>query len=206
LHGENPGMSIIGLSRSRSAAVVVTAAVSFTLVAGCSGATKTDSSSGAQGTTGVASIQKPSAAASAKAVTSERPLIRPDASDEERTRLRNAFTNCLVENGMPKNLAAKGGIPSDPKVFGLSDKVMGDIKKNCALKEPEEAMARAKRLDPAYADHLEANIKCLNDHGVKAVVEDGGPSLVDGLPSESKAHWLEDCEQEAFGSYYSTLK
>lgn len=82
----------------------------------------------------------------------------------------------------------------------------GDIKKNCASKEPEMAMARAKRLDPAYADHLDANIKCLNDHGVKAVVQDGGPALVDGLPSERKGHWLDDCEQEAFASYYSTLK
>ncbi|MET0496109.1 MAG: hypothetical protein ABW000_23530 [Actinoplanes sp.] len=199
-------MFITGVSRSRSAAAVVTAVLSLTLVAGCSGATKTDSPSGAQGTTGVASIQKPSAAASAKAVAAERPLIRLDASEEERTRLRNAFTNCLVDNGMPKRFSMKAGVDADPEVLGVSAEVMSDIKKNCASKEPEEAMARAKRLDPAYADHLDATIKCLNDHGVKAVVQDGGPALVDGLPGESKAHWLDDCEQEAFGNYYSTLK
>ena len=199
-------MFITGVSRSRSAAVAVTAAVSLTLVAGCSGPAQTDSSSGAQGTTGVASIQKPSAAASATAVTAQRPLIRPDASDEERTRLRNVFTTCLVENGMPKKFSMKAGVDADPEVLGVSAQVMSNIKKNCASKEPEEAMARAKRLDPAYADHVDATIKCLNDHGVRAVLQDDGPALVDGLPSDSKAHWLSDCEQEAFGNYYSTLK
>jgi len=200
-------MSIIGVSRSRSTAVAITAAVSLTLVAGCSGAAKTDSSPGAQGTTGVASIQKPSAAASATAVAAERPLIRLDASDEEITRLRGVYLDCLLANGFPRQgVKGRNGYPSDLDDFGLSAKVLGDIKKNCASKEPEMAMARAKRLDPAYADHLDANIKCLNDHGVKTVVQDGGPGLVDGLPSESKAHWLDDCEQEAFGSYYSTLK
>jgi len=200
-------MSIIGVSRSRSTAVAITAAVSLTLVAGCSGAAKTDSSPGAQGTTGVASIQKPSAAASATAVAAERPLIRLDASDEEITRLRGVYLDCLLANGFPRQgVKGRNGYPSDLDDFGLSAKVLGDIKKNCASKEPEMAMARAKRLDPAYADHLDANIKCLNDHGVKAVVQDGGPALVDGLPSESKGHWLDDCEKEAFASYYSTLK
>ncbi|MET0496115.1 MAG: hypothetical protein ABW000_23565 [Actinoplanes sp.] len=54
-----------------------------------------------------------------------------------------------------------------------------------------EQAQRAQRPDPSGA-------------GVKAVVQDGGPALVDGLPSESKAHWLDDCEQEAFGNCYST--
>ena len=199
-------MSIIGVSRSRSAAAVVTAAVSLTLVAGCGGA-KNDSSSGAQSTTGVASIQKPSAAASVQAVSVDRPLIRLDASDEEIARLRGAYLDCLLANGFPRQgVKGRNGYPSDLEDFGLSAKVLGDIEKNCASKEPEMAIARAKRLDPAYADHLDANIKCLNDHGVKAVVQDGGPALVDGLPSESKSHWLDDCEQKAFGSYYSTLK
>ena len=199
-------MSIIGVSRSRSTAVAITAAVSLTLVAGCSGAAKTDPSSGAQGTTGVASIQKPSAAASAKAVAAERPLIRLDASEEEIARLQGAYLDCLLANGFPRRFVkGRDGYPSDLEDLGLSAKVLGDIKKNCASKEPEMAMARAKRLDPAYADHLDANIKCLNDHGVKAVVQDGGPALVDGLPSESKGHWLDDCEKEAFAGYYSTL-
>ncbi|MFI9641114.1 hypothetical protein ACIG87_13785 [Micromonospora sp. NPDC051925] len=200
-------MSIIGVSRSRGAAAVVTAAVSLTLVAGCNGAAKTDSPSGAQGTPGVASIQKPSTAASAKAVAAERPLIRLDSSDEEIARLRGVYIDCMLANGFPRQFVkGRTGYPTDLEDLGLSTKVLGDIKKNCASKEPESTMARAQRLDPAYADHLDANIKCLNDHGVKAVVQDGSPALVDGLPSESEAHWLDDCEKEAFGSYYSTLK
>jgi len=204
-------MSIIGVSRSRSAAAVVTAAVSLTLVAGCGGA-KTDSSSGAQSTTGVASIQKPSAAPSVQAVSVDRPLIRLDASDEEIARLRDAFANCLLTNGLPKKVVMKGGDTIDPADIpdfwgvDLSAKVRADIKKNCASKQPEMASDRAKRLDPAYADHLEAEIKCLNDHGIKAVLEDGGLALVDGMPSGSKDHWMKDCEQEGFASYYSTLK
>ncbi|KUL31755.1 hypothetical protein [Actinoplanes awajinensis] len=204
-------MSIIGVSRSRSAAVVVTAAVSLTLVAGCSGAATTDSSSGAQATTGVASIQQPSAAASATAVSAERPLIRLDASDEEITRAADVFTNCLLTNGLPKAAVMKGGYTIDPANISdawgpLSDKVRADLKKNCASKQPEFARDRARRLDPAYADHMEAFIKCLNDHDIKAVLQDGELSSVDVMPTGSKAHWMQDCEQEGFASYYSTLK
>jgi len=204
-------MSIIGFSRSRSAAVVVTAAVTLTLAAGCSGATKTDSSPGAQGTTGVASIQQPSAAASAKAVAAERPLIRLDASDEEIQRVSNVFANCLLNNGLPKTAVMKGGSTIDPANISdtwglLSDKVRADLKKNCASKQPELARDRAKRLDPAYADHMKAFIKCLKDHDIKAVLQDGELSSIDVMPSGSKAHWMQDCEQEGFASYYSTFK
>jgi hypothetical protein len=204
-------MSIIGFSRSRSAAVVVTAAVALTLAAGCSGAAKTDSSPDAQGTTGVASIQKPSAAASTEAVAAERPLIRLDASPEEAKRAADVFADCLLANGLPKAAVMKGGRTIDPAnisdVWGpLSDKVRADLKKNCASKQPEMARDRARRLDPAYADHMQAFIKCLNDHGIKAVLEDGELGSVDEMPSGSKAHWMQDCEQEGFASYYSTLK
>jgi hypothetical protein len=210
LPGENPGMSIIGFSRSRSAAVAVTAAVSFTLVAGC-GAAKTDTSSGAQDTPGVASIQKPSAAAPAKAVAAERPLIRLDASDEEIQRVSDVFANCLLTNGLPKPAVMKGGYTIDPAnisdVWGpLSDKVRADLKKNCASKQPELARDRAKRLDPAYADHMASFVKCLKDHDIKAVLRDGELSSIDVMPSGSKAHWMQDCEQEGFASYYSTFK
>jgi hypothetical protein len=204
-------MSIIGFSRTRSAAVIVTAAVTLTLAAGCSGATQTDSSPGAQGTTGVASIQKPSAAASATAVAAERPLIRLDASDEEIKRVSDVFATCLLTNGLPKAAVMKGGYTIDPANISdtwgpLSDKVRADLKKNCASKQPEQARDRARRLDPAYADHMKAFIKCLNDHDIKAVLEDGELSSVDEMPSGSKAHWMQDCEQEGFAGYYSTLK
>src|SRR5690349_18677160 len=204
-------MSIIGFSRSRSAAVVVTAAVTLTIAAGCGGATKTESSPGGQGTTGVASIQKPSAAASAKAVAAERPLIRLDASDEEVERVSDVFANCLLTNGLPEAAVMKGGYTIDPANISdawgpLSDKVRADLRKNCASKQPELARDRARRLDPAYADHLEAFVKCLKDHGIKAVLQNGELSSIDVMPSGSKAHWMQDCEQEGFAGYYSTFE
>ncbi|MFI1995914.1 hypothetical protein [Actinoplanes sp. NPDC020271] len=204
-------MSIIDFSRSRSAAAVVTAAATLTLAAGCSGAAKTDSSPGVQGTAGVASIQKPSAAASAETVATERPLIRLDTSEEEIKRVSDVFADCLLTNGLPKAAVMKGGTTIDPAdisdVWGpLSDKVRADLKKNCASKQPEFARDRARRLDPAYADHMEAFVKCLKDHDIKAVLKDGELSSIDEMPTGGKAHWMQDCEQEGFAGYYSTLK
>jgi hypothetical protein len=178
------------------------------LAAGCGGTAEDTSSPNTADTKGVASIQKPSAA-TAKTASAERPVIRLDASQEDRTRLQDAYIDCLLANGFPRQAVMKGpqgGYPADLEDFDLSAKVRADIKQNCAAKEPEMAIARAKRLDPAYADHLEADVKCLNEHGLKAIAQDDGPALVDGLAAESKAHWLDDCEQQAFAGYYSTLK
>jgi hypothetical protein len=84
--------------------------------------------------------------------------------------------------------------------------VAAKINAACAVKEPESPFNRAVRLDPEFADHVRANVKCLNGHGLKAIVEDDGSvGLVYGLPSSSKAHWLKDCEKQAFKTYYSTL-
>ncbi|MEU4241792.1 hypothetical protein [Actinoplanes sp. NPDC026619] len=158
---------------------------------------------------GVASIARPSAAApSAAAAPSERPLIRLDASEEEKTRLQDVYIDCLWANGFPKQGALKGrngGYPGDLEDFDLAPAVLDKIKTACGPKEPELPLQRAKRLDPKYADHLEANVKCLNEHGLKAVIENDGPALVNGLPSQSDGHWLDDCEQQAFAGYYSTL-
>lgn len=202
-------MSIIRMSRSRSAAVAVTAAVSVSFLAGCGGTDKTASPSGTEDTGGVASIHKPSAGSSAAAASAERPVIRLDTSPQDRTRLQDVYIDCLLASGFPKQAVRKGPqgtYPGDLDEFDLTPEVRSKIDRDCASKEPEPAIQRAKRLDPQYADHLEANVKCLNQHGVKAVIEDNRPGLVDGLPSESKAHWLDDCEQQAFAKYYSTLK
>ncbi|WP_213007875.1 hypothetical protein [Paractinoplanes toevensis] len=176
-------------------------ATTVSLLGGCGGAEKTD-------TPGVASIAQPTATASAAASPSERPLIRADASEEERTRLQDVYIDCLRANGFPKQGAVKGrngGYPSDLEDFDLSAGVVDKIKKNCGPKEPELPIQRAKRLDPQYADHVEANVKCLKSHGIEAVVENDAPALVNGLPGRSDGHWLDDCEREAFADYYSTL-
>jgi hypothetical protein len=187
-------------------AVVLAAALSLSLLGGCGGTDNDNRSS--SGAPGVASIHQPSAAA-ARPATSERPLIRPDASEEERTRLQDVYVDCLWANGFPKQAASKGrngGYPDDLEDFDLAPGVLDKIEKACGPKKPELPIQRAKRLDTDYADHLRANVKCLNDHGIKAVIQDNGPALVDGLPGDSKSHWLDDCERQAFAGYYSTLK
>lgn len=192
-------------SRGVRRAVALAAAVGLSLLGGCGGTDNDNSSSGASG---VASIHKPSAAA-AQPASSERPLIRQDASEEEKTRLQDVYIDCLWANGFPKQAAMKGrngGYPADLEEFDLAPGVLDKIKKACGSKEPELPIQRAKRLDPDYADHLEANVKCLNAHGIKAVIQDNGPALVNGLPSGSRSHWLDDCERQAFAGYYSTLK
>jgi hypothetical protein len=187
-------------------AAVLTAASLF-LLTGCGGTGRTEPSSR---TTGVASIEKPSAAAgTTAAAAAQRPVVRLDASQEERTRLQDAYIDCLLANGFPRQAVQKGpngGYPLDLEDFDLAPGVSDKIKKNCGPKQPEMAIDRAARLDPGYADHLEANVKCLNEHGLKAVVKDNHPALVDGLPGNSKAHWLDDCEQQAFAGFYSKLK
>ena len=148
------------------------------------------------------------AGATPPASLAERPLIRPDASEEEQNRLRGIYSDCLLQNGFPKAglKGPKGGYPSSLDGFGLSPKVEARIKKNCSAKEPELPFDRARRLDPDFADHVRTEVKCLKDHGIKAVImEDGGPGLVDGLPGQSKGHWLDDCDRKAFAGYYSTL-
>lgn len=189
------------LGAAHRATILATAAISLGVIGGCG---STDPSSG---TSGVASIQSPAPAA-ARAIASERPLVRNDASEEEKTRLRDVYIDCLWQNGFPKEGAVKGrngGYPSDLEPFGLGPGVADRIRKACGSKEPELPIERAQRLDPDYLDHVRANVKCLNDHGIKAIIQDDKPALVDGLPGKSKGHWLDECEREAFKGYYSTL-
>jgi hypothetical protein len=131
--------------------------------------------------------------------------MRDDDSETDRARLIKVYTDCMVEHGLPKVFTAKG-YPGELGQLGLRKGVAARINAACAAKEPESPFNRAARLDPEFADHVRANVKCLNSHGLKAIVEDdGGVGLVHGLPSSSKAHWLEDCEKQAFKTYYSTL-
>ena len=205
-------MFIIDQPRSRrmvhrTATLTAAAAVSLSVLSGCG---STDGSETSSDSPGVASLQSPATATatSTSSAAPERPLIRQDASEEEKTRLRDVYIDCLWQNGLPRQAAMKGrngGYPSDFETFDLGPGVADKLTKACGAKKPELPLQRAKRLDPDYADHLRATVQCLNDHGIEAVVQDGGPALVHGLPSESKSHWLDDCEREAFAEYYSTL-
>ena len=188
----------------RAVTLTTAAAVSLSILSGCG---STDESETSSGSPGVASLQSP-ATATSPTTTAERPLIREDASEEEITRLRDVYIDCLWQNGLPRQAAIKGrngAVPADFDDFDLGPGGAEKLTKACGAKKPELPLQRAKRLDPGYADHLRANVKCLNDHGIEAVVQDDGPALVQGLPSKDKSHWLADCEREAFAKYYSTL-
>lgn len=194
-------MFIVDTRRARTSAARGIALTAVVLLAGCG---STASPSGAPG---VASVKKPSAAVS-PSVAAERPLVRNDASAAERTRIQDAFIDCLWANGFPREGAAKGpngGFPSDLTSFGLGAGLQEKIEKACGAKKPEQMIDRAERLNPDYADHVRDNVACLNEHGLEAVVENGSPALVNGLPGEGQGRWLDECERKAFAEYYSTL-
>jgi hypothetical protein len=202
-------MSILssgGLTAKAQVVAFMTTVVLLTALGGCGGS---DSNSAPAGnhSSEVASIKTPAtASARATAVKAERPLMRDDDSEADRARLIKVYTDCMVEHGLPKGFVAADAYPDDLDDLGLRKGLAAKINAACATKEPESPFRRAARLDPEFADHVRANVKCLNSHGVKAVVnDDGGVGLVDGLPSSSKARWLEECEKQAFATYYSTL-
>src|SRR4051794_3949112 len=119
-------MFIIDLPRARRAAVALTAAVGLALPAGCGG-DQTESSPGKTGTTGVASIQKPSASPARAAAAAERPVIRLDSTEADKTRMQDVYIDCLLSRGFPEQGLKKGsngGYPSDIEDFDLAPEVV----------------------------------------------------------------------------------
>lgn len=179
------------------------AAVGLTLLSACSAAGSTEGAADA-GTASVASLATPKPAADKPGpspTTAQEVLIRPDTTRAERTRLWKVYVACLSENGVPRSMAkmflAKGGADSE---------TMAKYEKQCGAKEPKEINEKARTSDPDFADHQRAWAKCLNDHGVPVVITKDGDIAGEGLPPESKGHWVADCEQEAFADYYKTLE
>jgi hypothetical protein len=205
-----PVMFTLVVRRSRNITAILATAVGLTLLNACGG-TGSEPSPADNGSSSVASI-KTTATATATATKTpapqaERPLLRDDASEAEQNRLRVVYSDCLVQHGLPKEMIkGPGGYPGDFESLGLRKGLAAKLKAACGSKEPELPIQRAARLDPDFADHIRADVKCLNSHGIKAIVQDGKDvGLVNGLPSSSKSHWLDDCERKAFAGYYSTL-
>jgi hypothetical protein len=192
------GMPILKASRWKFFSVF---AVCLALISACSSASST---AGPGATASVASLATPSTSGkhSPKTVVAERPLIRPDTSDAERARMNKVYLNCLRNAGVSAAkiamFAAKQGVSSD---------VAAKYGKQCGSQQPQQLFDKARESDPEFADDLRADIACLNQHGIRAETrEDGEIWLLDDLPPDDKAHWLDDCEQKAFGGYYRTLK
>jgi hypothetical protein len=182
-----------------SKALIPALAVGLALLSACG------SPGGTGGTeqASVASLATPTTAEAStpKPPVAERPLIRPDTSKAEIARMTKVYLNCLKDSGVPaatmKMFSAKGGPDSE---------TAAKYQKQCGSKQAQQLFDKARTSDPDFADHLRTDATCLNRHGIRAEIrKDGDIWLLDDLPPDSKAHWLDDCEQEAFAGYYKTL-
>ncbi|WP_426505564.1 hypothetical protein ACPPVO_47685 [Dactylosporangium sp. McL0621] len=137
----------------------------------------------------VASMATGAASASPAPSAEERPLIRTDASNEEKDRLWNEYNRCLADHGLTKEQQdrAQKGDPSAQA--GLQA---------CANKEPEQVWERAKRTDPNYNDKLRDWVTCVRAAGIDAWEENGFIAFK-SLPPDDQMRKVDDCQDKAFG-------
>jgi hypothetical protein len=142
------------------------AAASLCLLAGCSDDPGKDEAPVASlGSAGAPAA--PSAAAGD--VNDQRPLVRLDATDEEKARLVDEWAECLTKEGGP----------------GFRDPGTGDFKRAlldskskpalaaCAAKEPEDYDARQARTNPsAYRDNNREWYQCAKEQGYRLTAPD----------------------------------
>ncbi|MFI5843504.1 hypothetical protein ACIA8K_27740 [Catenuloplanes sp. NPDC051500] len=153
------------------------------LLAACGGEDKP-----AEGTADVASLTATSGAAapSASSGAQERPLERPDATQEEIARMYAVFDGCMEQNGFPQ----KDGSGT------LNQKAAAE--KICGHLQPETAFQRSQRLDPAhYGDRLRDWVTCIRSHGIDAYVEDDN-LFFESLPAGEDAERVAECQTKAF--------
>ncbi|MFI5843503.1 hypothetical protein ACIA8K_27735 [Catenuloplanes sp. NPDC051500] len=161
----------------------------------------------AENTDDVASLATTGAPASPAAsatspASAERPLVRPDASEEEEDRLYDIYWTCLTDHGVPGySKAADGSVESAPKPGPVGAGRGGEddpaALAACAHLEPEAPWQRAQRIDPHYADKLRDWITCVRSHGIDAFESEGFLSF-ESLPSEDKMKLVDECEMKAF--------
>jgi hypothetical protein len=163
----------------------VTAVVSLALLLAACGAAEEE------GTADVASLvtEGPAGTAtppgSALPAAQERPLERPDASQEDLARLYAVFDECMQQNGFPQ-----------PDGTGTLDQKAA-AEKVCGHLQPETLSKRAERTDPHYADHHRDWITCLRAKGIEAWGEPG-ELLVEEALSPEDTTVLGECEMKAF--------
>ena len=151
---------------------------------------------------GIATVRSgtPTEARVSASPASGRPIIRPDASDQELIALQNAWADCLNEHGVPvmnksdPNVVHKATV--DTRLPQYKDAVAA-----CAAKEPEDWRDVAARTDPQYADRQRVELQCFKDHGIKAELQGTPPRIVftDDRQVGRALDLSRDCEQQAFG-------
>ncbi|MFK4149288.1 hypothetical protein [Streptomyces sp. NPDC004065] len=154
--------------------------------------------------TGVASAQdsrKEDASEDAKEASSspakvERPLIRPDTSEEEKDRLNQVYQDCLAKHGA-KMLKNEDG--SWKGAFRSGDPKYPAAQRACAHKERETLTMRSAREDPQFREKADRWVACLRKHDVVATVgDDGLLAFPDGTNLDHNIEWADKCEAEVF--------
>ncbi|WP_212999897.1 hypothetical protein [Winogradskya consettensis] len=163
------------------------------LLGGCSGSTS-DSSTGSPK---VATLQSADVAASpSTSVDDQRPLVRLDASDEEREDSIKLWAACVFKLGGPGY--------EDPRslIWHRGEAKAEKIRVACQSKEPETYEQRQQRTDiAAFRDNQREWYKCAKEAGYKLTPpeEDGQFGLTEVGPNgDFGSAKMEDCRKEAF--------
>ncbi len=156
------GSMLVSLSGNRWIALL--AVSSACLLGGCSGG---DTNEAPVAT--LASGKAPQSAAATN-VDDQRPLVRLDATDDEKDRLYGVWERCLAANygpGFPgmKEVSVAAMKEQDAKAMSVT--------KACRAQEPEEETARLRRTDlTEFKDNQREFYKCAEDAGYKLTPPD----------------------------------
>lgn len=184
----------------RTSRLLAALAVAGAFLAACGSspeATGTDKSAEVATVVGSSSPAKGSTPAAKPAGATERPLIRVDTSDAEKTALTQAWFSCQAKLG-----AKVDSRSADGSIRAIKDPVPDSIVKACAAKEPETVPQRSARLDPDYQNKMDKWVACVRSHGIKAGSDADNAGFISfdgGLPPDSAFHWIDSCQAEAFG-------
>ncbi|MFI5842976.1 hypothetical protein ACIA8K_25030 [Catenuloplanes sp. NPDC051500] len=150
----------------------------------------------------VPTLVTPGAAAAASGSApagAERPVIRPDATEEEITRLENLWAACLVAAGVPHHVDEAGNY-GKPEV-DLADPQYRAAVDSCAATQPESWLDRERRTDPKFTDRLLEAVACLKAKGYQARVDtEGDPRIAYATTEEFMRADADEntCLREAF--------
>jgi hypothetical protein len=182
--------------RGRFLAAVMTGVL---LTTGCdgSGEDKTDSQ--------VATLQSAPAGKSAAAQPEERPLIRPDMTEQDFIAVHQPYWKCLEDKGV--KLA--GDVAGFRKPHEDSSKVFPEAQKACGSKEPESWITRDERVNPHHIDLMRQMTQCLIDKGYKVTLQTDPEVKVKYSSTEELIRADEDsiaCREKAFAERIKIYK
>ncbi|MFD9285853.1 hypothetical protein ACFWD7_53385 [Streptomyces mirabilis] len=148
------------------------------------------------------------------AVEAKRPQLRLDTSEEERSRLTDAYNACLQAHGVPMNTeraAVAGAKQAVPKVSEKDYPKYQAAYDACLTKLPRQPPETSPETNTHYADDYRAYVKCLQGRGMKihlvpdtSVYPDGLAWTYDddtsgSLPEAEQTEADRACTLEAFG-------